>query len=242
VPASSLRAVSNLKPSQLSTRHCAAARKNIRMGSDTITYTEFGFRIRNRRFAVRIPKFKIRAPKLLKRRKYKNISKAKLEEEPDLRLKELNIHYNRFLTVSSENSRRLSSESSDTFRSFSSARSSLEEMRVVAGTAETDTDIVGVGVDIDCSSSTSYYETFHMSSTPVSFSLEGFPSERRASLLLKNLSGVKIYEDIEESPEFGSFLEETVTTAYEEVNNSMRREAELDRTYESIDVLSSIFL
>jgi len=236
VPASSLRAVSNLKPSQLSTRHCAAARKNIRMGSDTITYTEFGFRIRNRRFAVRIPKFKIRAPKLLKRRKYKNISKAKLEEEPDLRLKELNIHYNRFLTVSSENSRRLSSESSDTLRSFESARSSLEEMSVVAGTAETDT----VGVDIDFSSSN--FETYHMSSTPVSFSLEGFSSERRASLLLKNLSGVKIYEDIEEYPEFGSILEDTVTTAYEEVNNSMRREEVLDRTYESIDVLSSIFL
>merc|ERR1712212_1118608 len=214
-----------------------ANNKIIRMISDTTTYTEFGFRIRNKRFAVRIPKFKIRAPKLLKRRKYKNISKAKLEEEPDLRLKELNIHYNRFLTVSSENSRRLSSESSDTLRSFESARSSLEEMSVVAGTAESDTV---VGVDIDFSSSN--FETYHMSSTPVSFSLEGFSSERRASLLLKNLSGVKIYEDIEEYPEFGSILEDTVTTAYEEVNNSMRREEELDRTYESIDVLSSIFL
>merc|ERR1712215_527201 len=224
-------------PAKLPSLRCVAVSKNTRMGSDTITYTEFGFRIRNRRFAVRIPKFKIRAPKLLRRRKYRNIPKAKLEEEePDFRLKELNIHYNRFLTVSSENSRRLSSESSDTFRSFASARSSLEEMSVVAGTAGTDT----VGGDIDFSSSN--FETYHMSSTPVSLSLEGFSSERRASLLLKNLSGVKIYEDIEEYPEFGSILEDTVTSAYEEVNNSMRREEELDRTYESIDVLSSIFL
>jgi len=215
------------------------------MISDTTTYTEFGFKIRNRRFAVRIPKFKIRAPKLLMRRKYRSIPKSKLEEEPDLRLKELNMHYNRFLTVSSENSRRLSSESSDTFRSFFSSSSS-SEMRVVTGRAEANihvSDKVGSEtVDIDCSSS-SYFETYHMSSTPVSFSLEGFPSERRASLLLKNLSGVKIYEDIEESPEFGSFLEDTESTVYEEVNNSMKRvESELDRTYENIDTLSSIFL
>jgi len=217
------------------------------MISDTTTYTEFGFKIRNRRFAVRIPKFKIRTPKLLMRRKYRNIPKSKLEEEPDLRLKELNMHYNRFLTVSSENSRRLSSESSDTFRSFFSVTSSSSsEMRVVTGKAEANihaSDKVGSEtVDIGCTSS-SYFETYHMSSTPVSFSLEGFPSERRASLLLKNLSGVKIYEDIEESPEFGSFLEDTESTVYEEVNNSMKRvESELDRTYENIDTLSSIFL
>jgi len=214
------------------------------MISDTTTYTEFGFKIRNRRFAVRIPKFKIRTPKLLMRRKYRNIPKSKLEEEPDLRLKELNMHYNRFLTVSSENSRRLSSESSDTFRSFFSVTSSSSS-GVVTGRAETNLHVSdGVGsetVDIDCSSSN--FETYHMSSTPVSFSLEGFPSERRASLLLKNLSGVKIYEDIEESPEFGSFLEDTESTVYEEVNNSMKRvESELDRTYENIDTLSSIFL
>merc|ERR1712212_306072 len=223
-----------------------ANNKIIRMISDTTTYTEFGFKIRNRRFAVRIPKFKIRAPKLLMRRKYRNIPKSKLEEEPDLRLKELNLHYNRVLTVSSENSRRLSSESSDTFRSCASVTSSSSsEMRVVTGRAERNIYVPNIAgtetLDIDCSSS-SNFETYHMSSTPVSFSLEGFPSERRASLLLKNLSGVKIYEDIEESPEFGSFLEDTESTVYEEVNNSMRREAELDRTYESIDVLSSIFL
>merc|ERR1712168_629794 len=130
-----------------------AASKNTRMISDTTTYTEFGFKIRNRRFAVRIPKFKIRAPKLLMRRKYKNIPKSKIEEEPDLRLRELNIHYNRFLTVSSENSRRLSSESSDTFRSFASVTSSSSEMRVVTGK---------IDVDKDCSSS-SNFETYHMS-------------------------------------------------------------------------------
>jgi len=217
------------------------------MISDTTTYTEFGFKIRNRRFAVRIPKFKIRTPKLLMRRKYRNIPKSKLEDEPDLRLKELNLHYNRFLTVSSENSRRLSSESSDTFRSCASVTSSSSsEMRVVTGRAERNIYVSNIAgsetLDIDCSSS-SNFETYHMSSTPVSFSLEGFPSERRASLLLKNLSGVKIYEDIEESPEFGSFLEDTESTVYEEVNNSMKRvESELDRTYENIDTLSSIFL
>merc|ERR1712055_759591 len=118
--------------------HCVTANyQTTRMISDTTTYTEFGFKIRNRRFAVRIPKFKIRAPKLLMRRKYRSIPKSKLEEEPDLRLKELNMHYNRFLTVSSENSRRLSSESSDTFRSCASVTSSSSpEMRVVTGRAE----------------------------------------------------------------------------------------------------------
>ena len=81
-----------------------------------------------------------------------------------------------------------------------------------------------------------------MSSTPVSFSFEDFPCERRASLVLKNLSGVKIYEEIEVSPEFEGLLEDTVSTVYEEVNNSMRDEEEFNRTYENIDALSSIFL
>ena len=109
------------------------------MNSDSTTYTEFVFRIRNRRFAVRIPKFKIRTPKLLKRRKYRNISKVRPEEEPDLHLKELNVHYNKFLTVSRENSRRFSSESLNTFiSSIESTVSSITEMRVLAVTANID--------------------------------------------------------------------------------------------------------
>merc|ERR1712098_543330 len=86
-------------------------------------YTEFGFRISNKKFAVKIPKFKIRTPKMFMRRKYRNIPASKQDEDPDLHLKELNMHYNEFLTVTRE-SRRLSSDSSDTFKSFTSSSTS----------------------------------------------------------------------------------------------------------------------
>merc|ERR1712096_55170 len=81
------------------------------------SYTEFGFEINHRRFAVKIPKLKIRTPKMLMRRKGRKTPAVK-SQEPDLRLKELNTRYNDFLTVKRENNR-FGSESSDTSESSS---------------------------------------------------------------------------------------------------------------------------
>merc|ERR1711872_982813 len=221
------------------------------MGSNTMCYTEFGFRISNKKFAVKIPKFKIRTPKMFMRRKYRNIPTSKQEEDPDLHLKELNMHYNEYLTVTRE-SRRLSSDSSDTFKSFTSSSTSSG-----AGTRVARIDDFHVATDDDSNkiaiqkhhqisySSPSSINFVEMCSTPVSFSLEEYQVDER-EVVLKNVSGVKIYEDIEESPVFESFLEETRSTVYEEVNSSLLapsdREEDLNRTYENIDALSSIIL
>merc|ERR1711872_37750 len=219
--------------------------------SNTMCYTEFGFRISNKKFAVMIPKFKIRTPKMFMRRKYRNIPTSKQEEDPDLHLKELNMHYNEYLTVTRE-SRRLSSDSSDTFKSFTSSSTSSG-----AGTRVARIDDFHVATDDDSNkiaihkhnqisySSPSSINFVEMCSTPVSFSLEEYQVDER-EVVLKNVSGVKIYEDIEESPVFESFLEETRSTVYEEVNSSLLapsdREEDLNRTYENIDALSSIIL
>merc|ERR1712243_362104 len=221
-------------------------RANLEDMSNTMCYTEFGFRIRNKKFAVKIPKFKIRTPKMFMRRKYRNIPTSKQEEDPDLHLKELSMHYNEYLTVTRE-SRRLSSDSSYTFKSFTSSSTSSG-----AGTCVARIDDFHVATNDDSNkiaiqkhhinqisySSPSSINFVEMCSTPVSFSLEEYQVDER-EVVLKNVSGVKIYEDIEESPVFESFLEETRSTVYEEVNSSLLapsdREEDLNRTYENID-------
>merc|ERR1711872_264283 len=225
------------------------------MGSNTMCYTEFGFRISNKKFAVKIPKFKIRTPKMFMRRKYRNIPTSKQEEDPDLHLKELSMHYNEYLTVTRE-SRRLSSDSSDTFKSFTSSSTSsgagTRVARIENFHVATDDDSNKIAIQkhhinqisYSYSSPSSIYFV-EMCSTPVSFSLEEYQVDER-EVVLKNVSGVKIYEDIEESRVFESFLEETRSTVYEEVNSSLLvpsdREEDLNRTYENIDALSSIIL
>merc|ERR1712096_589417 len=83
------------------------------------SYTEFGFEINNRRFAVKIPKLKIRTPKMLMKRKGRKTPAVKPQEH-DLRLKELNTRYNAFLTVKRENNR-FGSEASETSGSSTSS-------------------------------------------------------------------------------------------------------------------------
>merc|ERR1712058_165597 len=209
----------------------------------------------NKKFAVKIPKFKIRTPKMFMRRKYRNIPASKHEEDPDLHLKELNMHYNEFLTVTRE-SRRLSSDSSDTFKSFTSTSTSsgagmsaarIDDYHVATDDASNKIAIKKHHINQISYSSPSSINFIEMCSTPVSFSLEEYQVEvEQREVVLKNVSGVKIYEDIEESPVFESFLEETRSTVYEEVNSSLLepsdREEDLNRTYENIDALSSIIL
>ena len=201
------------------------------------SYTEFGFRISNRRFAVKIPKLRIRTPKMLMRRKYRSMPRVKQEEEPDIYLKELNTHYNNFLTVSRRESKRFSSESSGTSRSSTSSPDvQMEECDESQPANEVSNSME---IEKDANNSTSYYneyESFQLSSTPVSFSLEHFRGERKV-IILKDVSGVKIYEDIfpEDSQELASFLEESGATVYEEFDNS-------GPTYENINNLSSIVL
>merc|ERR1712025_120666 len=223
------------------------------MMSNTMCYTEFGFRISNKKFALKIPKFKIRTPKMFMRRKYRNIPASKQEEDPDLHLKELNMHYNEFLTVTRE-SRRLSSDSSHTFKSFTSSSTSsgadmsvarIDDFHGATDDASSKIAIQKHHINQISYSSPSSINFVEMCSTPVSFSLEEYQVDER-EVVLKNVSGVKIYEDIEESPVFESFLEETRSTVYEEVNSSLLepsdREEDLNRTYENIDALSSIIL
>merc|ERR1712042_131141 len=204
----------------------------------------------NKKFAVKIPKFKIRTPKMFMRRKYRNIPTSKQEEDPDLHLKELSMHYNEYLTVTRE-SRRLSSDSSDTFTSSSTSSGAgtcvarIEDFHVATNDDSNKIGIQKHHINQISYSSPSSINFVEMCSTPVSFSLEKYQVDER-EVVLKNVSGVKIYEDIEESPVFESFLEETRSTVYEEVNSSLLepsdREEVLNRTYENIDALSSIIL
>merc|ERR1712042_44206 len=183
----------------------------------------------NKKFAVKIPKFKIRTPKMFMRRKYRNIPTSKQEEDPDLHLKELSMHYNEYLTVTRE-SRRLSSDSSDTFKSFTSSSTSsgagtrvarIEDFHVATDDDSNKIAIQKHHINQISYSSPSSINFVEMCSTPVSFSLEEYPV-------------------------FESFLEETRSTVYEEVNSSLLapsdREEDLNRTYENIDALSSIIL
>merc|ERR1719369_547698 len=215
----------------------------------TTSYTEFGFRFNNRKFAVKIPKLKIRTPKMLMRRKCKNIPATK-SEGPDIgNLNELSLHYNSLLTVSRESTRRASAESSDSLRS--SIMSAEQQRRNTFPAAhdgkpfvEVSDTIVSIEDSYNFRNSSPYsnhYENMHLSSTPVSFSLDSeyFRGERRV-IVLQDVSGVKIYEDIEQE-EFASILEDTTgATVYEEIDNSARVETVcdyLDRTYENIETL-----
>merc|ERR1712058_159079 len=157
----------------------------------------------NKKFAVKIPKFKIRTPKMFMRRKYRNIPASKHEEDPDLHLKQLNMHYNEFLTVTRE-SRRLSSDSSDTFKSFTSTSTSsgagmsaarVDDYHVATEDASNKIAIQKHHINQISYSSPSSINFVEMCSTPVSFSLEEYQVEER-EVVLKNVSGVKIYEDI----------------------------------------------
>ena len=156
------------------------------------------------------------------------------QEEPRINLKELNTHYNNFLTVSRRESKRLSSEPSQTSRSSTSSpdvhMEESDESQPVSNSME---------IEKDANNSTNNYdeyESVQLSSTPVSFNLEQFRGERKV-IILKDVSGVKIYEDIfpEDSQELASFLEESGATVYEEFDNS-------GPTYENINNLSSIVL
>merc|ERR1712236_130158 len=66
-------------------------------------FTEFGFRINNRKFSVRIPKLKIRAPKILQKKKVTSPPLLENEDDDSLHLKELSIRYNKYLTLKSQN-------------------------------------------------------------------------------------------------------------------------------------------
>merc|ERR1712202_53032 len=198
------------------------------------SYTVFGFEINNRRFAVKIPKLKIRTPKMLMKRKGRKTPAVKPQEH-DLRLKELNTRYNGFLTVKRENNR-FGSESSETSGSSSSSIDVEMNESNKSRHANEVSDNYDNAIDDETTSCSYNYENFQLSSTPVSFSLEQF-SENRKVIVLKDVSGVKIYEDIfpEESEELISFLEESGATVYEEVDNSAP-------IYENLDNLSSIVL
>merc|ERR1712096_393284 len=185
------------------------------------SYTEFGFEINHRRFAVKIPKLKIRTPKMLMRRKGRKTPAVK-PQEPDLRLKELNTRYNDFLTVERENNK-FGSESSETSGSSSSSVDvEMNESNKSRHANEVTDNYDAIGIDDETTSYSYNHENFQLSSTPVSFSLEQF-SENRRVIVLKDVSGVKIYEDIfpKESEELISFLEESGATVYEEVDNSV---------------------
>ena len=159
------------------------------------------------------------------------------QEEPRINLKELNTHYNNFLTVSRREIKRFSSESSDTSRSSTSSPDVQMEECEESNSANEVSNSIEIEKDANNSvSNYNEYESFQLSSTPVSFSLEHFRRERKV-IILKDVSGVKIYEDIfpEESQELASFLGDSGATVYEEFDNSCP-------TYENIDNLSSIVL
>eukprot|EP00091_Calanus_sinicus_P011005 TRINITY_DN2511_c0_g1_i4.p1 TRINITY_DN2511_c0_g1~~TRINITY_DN2511_c0_g1_i4.p1 ORF type:complete len:169 (-),score=49.54 TRINITY_DN2511_c0_g1_i4:58-540(-) len=158
-------------------------------------------------------------------------------EEPGIYLKELNTNYNNFLTASRRESKRFSSESSDTSRSSTSSPDVQMEECDDSQPANEESNSMEVEKDVNTSvSNCNDYESFQLSSTPVSFSLQQLRGERRV-IILKDVSGVKIYEDIypDESQELASFLEESGATVYEEFDNS-------SPTYENIGDLSSIVL
>merc|ERR1712215_122129 len=134
-------------------------------------FTEFGFRINNRKFSVRIPKLKIRAPKILQKKKDTSPPLLENEDEDSLHLRELSIRYNKYLTLKSQNQSEGYSGSLDSSQNCSDlghgssidsneaqftqdeeeeeARNSIEDFRLE-------------GVNFSC------VENFQRSSTPVS--------------------------------------------------------------------------
>eukprot|EP00092_Neocalanus_flemingeri_P107550 GFUD01138042.1.p1 GENE.GFUD01138042.1~~GFUD01138042.1.p1 ORF type:complete len:236 (+),score=51.06 GFUD01138042.1:97-708(+) len=198
-------------------------------------YTEFGFEIYNRKFAVKIPKLKIRTPRMLLRRKNRNPQAAAKSPEPCIRLEELNSRYNDFLTVTREKTR-LASES-ETSQSTSSSQDVKMNESNESQPAFVDIESDDIEISKEFTSPCRpEYEDYQRSSTPVSFSLLTFNEDRKV-IVLKDVSGVKIYEDIfsEDSEELISFLEESGATVYEEFDHS-------SPIYENLDNLSSIVL
>merc|ERR1719369_589256 len=193
-------------------------------------YPEFGVIINSRRFSIKIPKLKIQALSVLSKKNSGKSNDSKPIESDDW-LKEVNTRYNDYLSVKKE-SKILSSGASASQYSISS-----EDLEKDDFDEQPPTNFDAVNVDNEISKmsiSDHDYENYQMSSTPLSFKLEPY-SEDRKVIVLKDLSGVKIYKDI--FPEFDeeklrNFLEESLAmtvTVYEEIG-----EGEVAPEYENI--------
>merc|ERR1719369_2629974 len=157
-------------------------------------YTELGVIINSRRFSIKIPKLKIQAFSVLSKKKSRKSYDSK-PIEPDDWLKEVNTRYNDYLSVKKE-SKILSSGDSASQYSISS-----EDLEKDDFDEQPPRTFDAVNVDnedneiSELSISDHDYENYQMSSTPLSFKLEPY-SEDRKVIVLKDLSGVKINEDI----------------------------------------------
>merc|ERR1712215_585664 len=150
----------------------------------------------------------IQALSLLSRKKSGKSPESK-HIEPDDWLKEVNIRNNDDLSVQKE-SKIFSSGASASQYSISS-----EEFKK----CDFDEQLPTTNESFSCNHD---YENFQMTSTLASFNLESFSKDRKM-IVLKDLSGVKIYEDIFpeiDEEKLKSFLEEslaTTVTVYEEI-------------------------
>ena len=197
-------------------------------------FTEFGFRINNRKFSVRIPKLKIRAPKILQKKKDTSPPLLENEDDDSLHLRELSIRYSKYLTLKSQNQSEGRSGSLDSSENFSDLGngSSIDSNEAQFIKDEDEQEARSSSEDVRLSGvSFSCVENFQRSSTPISLeSLEQHLCSERRVIILKDVSGIKIYEDLctENCHELVSFLEETGATVYEEFDHS-------SPTYENLD-------
>merc|ERR1719369_1381130 len=196
-------------------------------------YTELGVIINSRRFSIKIPKLKIQALSVLSKKKSRKSHDSK-PIDPDDWLKEVNTRYNDYLSVKKE-SKILSSGASASQYSISSEDLEKDDFDEQPATIFDAVKVENEDNEIsELSISDHDYENYQMFSTTLSFKLHPY-SEDRKVIVLKDLSGVKIYEDIfpeVDDEKLRNFLEEslaTTVTVYEEIG-----EGEFAPDYENI--------
>ena len=196
-------------------------------------FVEFGFRVKNRKFAVRIPKIKLKTPKILLRRKYKNISEEVYE---DVHLKELSGLYCEYLTLRSNAKCALNSFDYDVNHEVSKTKSESESRNCNSmSISDDDSNMKEMDLSlIDLNNENgaaccdwNVYENYENGelkcSTPVTTEIMGeMKSEKRKVIVLNDASDIKIYEDL--STDYSrevlvSFLNQSGETLYEHMES-----------------------